>query len=136
MALAMLLAASGAAFFLRILPVLRIILQSKPDADFTLGRLGLRFRDFIWEVLLQAKVIRERPLPGLAHAFVFWGFCAFALVSLNHFAVGLNIGFLNPASGLGHFYFDFAALFAITCAISIAALFIRRFFISPVWLGQ
>ena len=31
--------------------------------------------------MLQGKVIRERPLPGLAHAFVFWGFCAFALIT-------------------------------------------------------
>jgi hypothetical protein len=35
---------------------------------------------FIWEVLLQGKVIRDRPLAGIAHAFVFWGFCAFALL--------------------------------------------------------
>src|ERR1700677_2000229 len=128
--------ASAYGFWRRFGVVLRKILASKKDPSFHLFPLGKRIWDFFWEVLCQAKVIRERPLPGLAHAFVFWGFCAFALVSLNHFAVGLNIGFLNPASGLGHFYFDFAALFAITCAISIAALFIRRFFISPVWLGQ
>src|ERR1700677_2881682 len=106
MALAMLLAASGAAFFLRILPVLRIILQSKPDADFTLGRLGLRFRDFIWEVLLQAKVIRQRPLPGLAHAFVFWGFCAFALVTINHVAAGFGFPLLSRDGWFGVFYFN------------------------------
>ena len=46
---------------------------------------------FISEVLLQSKVIRERPLPGIAHAFVFWGFCAFALVTLNHFAQGFGL---------------------------------------------
>ena len=35
--------------------------------------------------MLQGKVIRQRPLPGLAHAFVFWGFCAFALITLIAF---------------------------------------------------
>ena len=38
---------------------------------------------FVSEVLLQAKVIRDRPLAGIAHAFVFWGFCAFALITLD-----------------------------------------------------
>ena len=57
---------------------------------FDLFPIGKRVWDFVWEVLFQGKVIRERPLPGLAHAFVFWGFCAFALVTLNHFAIGLR----------------------------------------------
>ena len=51
---------------------------------------GKRVRDFLGDVLLQAKVIRQRPLPGLAHAFVFWGFCAFALVTVNHLATGFG----------------------------------------------
>ena len=70
-------------------------LQKRPQ--FPARPVGRRVWDFFWEVLCQAKVIRERPLPGLAHAFVFWGFCAFALVTLNHIAVGFGIGFLNPA---------------------------------------
>ncbi len=39
---------------------------------------------------------RSDRCPGLAHAFVFWSFLGFALVTLNHCAVGLGIGFLNP----------------------------------------
>ncbi len=85
--------------------------------------------------LCQSKVIRQRPLPGLAHAFVFWGFCAFALVTLNHAAVGLGIGFLDPAGWFGRFYFYLAAAFAIACAAGIAGLFVRRFFVRPRWLG-
>jgi hypothetical protein len=34
--------------------------------------------------MLQGKVIEQRPLPGLAHAFVYWGFPTFGLVTLNH----------------------------------------------------
>ena len=77
----------------------------------------------------------RRPLPGLAHAFVFWGFCAFALVTLNHVAVGLGIGFLDPQGLLGRFYFYFAAVFAVACAVGILGLFVRRFFVRPRWLG-
>jgi Fe-S oxidoreductase len=122
-------------FLRRFVPILRTILRAKKDAGFSLPPVWPRVREFIWEVLCQAKVIRERPLPGLAHAFVFWGFLAFALVSLNQIAFALGIGFLSPAGVFGRFYFDFAAVWALLVALSIAGLFIRRFVVRPVWLG-
>ena len=131
----LLIIASAWAFWARFGVVLRKILASKKDADFKLFPLGRRVWDFVWEVMCQAKVIKERPLPGLAHAFVFWGFCAFALVTLNHVATGLGFGFLSPTSWLGMIYFNFAAAFALLTAIAIAALFVRRFFVRPKWLG-
>lgn len=127
---------SGFLFWRRFGPILKKILASKKDADFRLFPLGRRMWDFFWEVLCQAKVIRQRPLPGLAHAFVFWGFCAFALVTLNHCAVGLDIGFLDPSGWFGCFYFYLAALFAVACAVGIFGLFVRRFVIRPKWLGD
>ena len=86
---------SAGLFFWRFAPILRNILHSRKDPDLSLHvvrghNLGPRIWNFFWEVLCQAKVIRQRPLPGLLHAFVFWGFLAFALVTLNHFAVGLG----------------------------------------------
>ena len=129
-------AASAALFFLRFSPILRTILSARKDAGWSLRPVARRVRDFIWEVLCQAKVIRERPLPGIAHAFVFWGFLAFALVSLNHLAVGLRLGFLSPTGLIGGFYFTFAAAWALLVAVSIAGLFIRRFLIRPIWLGK
>jgi Fe-S oxidoreductase len=130
-----LVVASAAFFWRRFGAVLDKILQSKKDASFRLFPIGKRVWDFFWEVLCQAKVIRQRPLPGLAHAFVFWGFCAFALVTLNHFALGLGIGFLSPTGPFGRFYSYFAAAFALACAAGIAGLFIRRFLVRPRWLG-
>ncbi len=131
-----LVAASGAGFWRRFGAVLDKILKSKKDASFRLFPIGKRVWDFVWEVLCQAKVIRQRPLPGLAHAFVFWGFCAFAMVTLNHFAVGLGIGFLDPAGCFGRVYSYFAAAFALTCAEGILGLFVRRFLVRPKWLGK
>lgn len=128
--------ASLALFWRRFGPILNKILHSKKDVNFHLFPISKRLWDFVWEVLCQAKVIRERPLPGLAHAFVFWGFCAFALVTLNHAAVLFGLGFLDPKSIIGRFYFYLAAAFAIACAISILALFIRRFLVRPRWLGK
>jgi Fe-S oxidoreductase/uncharacterized membrane protein YhaH (DUF805 family) len=127
---------SLAGFWRRFGPILGKILQSKKDADFHLFPLGRRVRDFVWEVLLQAKVIRERPLAGVAHALVFWAFCAFALVTLNHCASIFGLGFLDPAGRIGRFYFDFAALFAAACAVGIFGLFVRRFVARPKWLGE
>src|ERR1017187_10462038 len=127
--------ASAYGFWRRFGLVLLKILQSKKDPSFHLFPIGKRVWDFVWEVLCQAKVIRERPLPGLAHAFVFWAFCAFALVTLNHCTVVLGIGFLDPAGAIGRLYFYFAAAFALACAAGILGLFIRRFLIRPKWLG-
>ncbi|MGA2910083.1 MAG: (Fe-S)-binding protein [Terracidiphilus sp.] len=123
-------------FWRRFGPIAGKILQSKKDPDFHLFPIGRRVRDFVWEVLLQGKVIRERPLAGVAHAPVFWAFCAFALVTLNHCATIFGLGFLDPAGRVGQFYFDVAALFAAACAVGIFGLFVRRFVARPKWLGE
>src|ERR1700731_2524454 len=90
-----LLAASMVGFGLRFGKIVRKIRRAKPDADFRLAPVGKRVWDFVWEVMLQATIIRERPLPGIAHAMVFWGFCVFGLVTLNHLATGVGRPFLS-----------------------------------------
>ena len=130
-----LLVASIYGFWFRFGKVWRIVLRSKKDPEFHIHPVGRRVRDFLWEVVLQGKVIWQRPLPGLAHAFVFWGFCTFALVTINDFAEGVGLGFLSRETAFGQFYFDFAAVFAAAVAISIFGLAFRRFAIRPKWLG-
>ena len=112
---------------------LRIIRECKPDADFQLKPIGPRIRKVLWEVGAQGLVIAQRPLPGLAHAFVFWGFCVFALVTINHFATAFGVGFLSH-EGFSRFYFLIAGVFAVAVAISIAGLAFRRFVTRPKWL--
>jgi Fe-S oxidoreductase/nitrate reductase gamma subunit len=133
---AALAAASAYGFSRRFGPILQKILHSKKDPGFHLFPLGPRVWDFVSEVMFQSKVIRERPLAGLAHAFVFWAFCAFALVTLNHCALAFGLGFLSPQGFFGRAYSYCAALFAIACAAGILGLFIRRFFVRPRWLGE
>ncbi len=130
-----LLAVSAYGFWLRFGKVWRTVLRSKKDPEFRLQPAGRRVRDFVWEVLLQGTVIRQRPLPGLAHAFVFWGFCAFALVTINHFAQGIGLHFLSRDGIFGRFYFYLAAAFAVAVAVSIAGLAFRRLVLRPKWLG-
>lgn len=134
--LAILLCISGFVFWGRFRKPVDAIRRSRDNPDFKLRPLAPRIRQFVWEVLLQGKVIRERPLPGVAHAFVFWGFCAFALITLNHIAAGFGLPFLNRDSGFGKVYFGFVALFAVTVAVSIAGLAYRRFVVRPAWLGK
>jgi Fe-S oxidoreductase/nitrate reductase gamma subunit len=131
--IAALIAAAGG-FWLRFRKVLVKIQAAKPDPGFSLHPLPKRVWDFFWEVICQAKVIRERPLPGLAHAFVFWGFCIFGLITLNHFATALGFPILNNM--FGEAYKQFAAWFGVAVAISIFGLFVRRFFVRPKWLGE
>ncbi|MBM3727431.1 MAG: (Fe-S)-binding protein [Acidobacteria bacterium] len=130
------MAASGYLFQLRLRPILDRIRKSKPDAGFSLHPVAGRIAEFVWDVMLQAKVIAHRPLPGLAHAFVFWGFCAFALVTTDHFLRGFGLQLVSPRSLFGQLYFGLAALFGAAVAASIVGLAIRRFLIRPRWLGS
>jgi Fe-S oxidoreductase len=127
---------SVALFSFSLRKVAAAIRLSRPAPDFQLRPLAVRIRQFVWEVLLQGKVIRERPLPGLAHAFVFWGFCAFALITINHIASGFGVGFLSRDSHFGRFYGGFAAVWAVAVSISISGLSVRRFWGRPKWLGE
>ena len=127
--------ASVYGFWARFGKAWRIVRSSKKDPDLSAQAPARRIRDFIWEVLLQGKVIQQRPLPGLAHAFVFWGFCAFALITINHFAQGFGFHLFSRQGAFGWFYFQLAAVFAVAVAIGIAGLAFRRFVVRPKWLG-
>lgn len=130
-----LLTASAVGFWLRFRPVLRTILASKRDAGFTFEPVLPRLSAFVWEVLCQGKVIRERPLPGVAHAFVFWGFLAFGGVSIAHFAEGVGLHLLPHDAAAAQIYRGFVAVFAIAVLVSIIGLAVRRFAVQPKWLG-
>ena len=99
-----------------------------------LDQIGLRIWRVVWEVLLQGKVIAERPFVGTMHALVFWGFLAFAPVTLDHFARGYG------GTVLGHgawrdFVTGSVALWAIAVIIGIGMLFVRRYGLRPATLG-
>src|ERR1700733_9586429 len=134
--LAVLICLSATGFWLRFRRVGHVISAARPDPGFELGDLIPRLRNSVWEVLLQGKVIQQRPAAGVAHAFVFWGFCAFALITINHIATGFGVPFLSRTGGFGRIYFAFVALFAAAVAISIVYLAARRFIVRPIWLGK
>ncbi len=94
------------------------------------GRLERVFR----EVLLQSRVIRDRPLAGVLHALVMWGFLVFAWVSLEHLAVGFT-GLENAARN-DSWYGAFAAIWAALVLVGILGLAVRRFVFRPKALGK
>ena len=134
--LALCICASLIAFWARFRHVVEILRASKSDPGFRFGSLAPRVRDFVWEVLLQGKVIRQRPLAGAAHAFVFWGFCAFALITLNHLATGFGSRSFRATAASARSYFGFVAVFAVAVAVSICYLAVRRFVARPDLAGQ
>lgn len=96
---------------------------------------GGRWSRFFREVVFQSKVIKERPIPGLMHALVFWGFCAFALETFHHFATGY--GWHPLGEGTFHkIYGGFVAVFAALTSIGIIVLALRRFIQRPQALGK
>jgi Fe-S oxidoreductase len=131
-----LIVASAAVFLARFRKVAEIIASSKPDSGLVLSDLPRRIADFVWEVLLQAKVIKQRPVAGAAHAFVFWGFLAFGLITLNHFALGFGFPFLSRQNIFGRAYMGFVALVALSVTAGILYLAFRRFVLRPRWLGK
>ncbi len=60
-----LFAGSLALFWRRASIIVQQILKARPEAGWALRPLGPRLRRFVWEVALQGKVIKERPLPGI-----------------------------------------------------------------------
>jgi Fe-S oxidoreductase len=130
-----LIALSAGTFWARLRKTLETIRRARRTPDFDVAPFGPRLLDFLREVALQAKVIRERPLPGVAHAFVFWGFCAFVPITVNHIADAFGARFLMRGNGFGRFYFGFVAVWAVVVAVAIAGLFVRRFLVRPKWLG-
>ncbi len=86
------------------------------------------------EVVLQTRVIRDRPIVGLFHAFVVWGFIAFAWVSVKHLSLGV-LGLDHAQEDLG-FYGLFAAVWAVFVLVGIVSLSFRRFILKPKALGD
>ena len=55
----------------------RVRLITAAPNTFSLDQPAIRIRRFLVDVVFQRRTIAERPLAGLSHALVFWGFVAF-----------------------------------------------------------
>jgi Fe-S oxidoreductase len=112
----------------------RVQIIAAGQNNFSLENLPFRINRFVVDVLLQIRTIRERPLAGLMHAFVFWGFVAFGGYTSVEFLRGLGIVDLTHA-GLFHAYKIALVPFASAVLLGIVYLLIRRAFVRPIALG-
>jgi Fe-S oxidoreductase len=112
----------------------RVQLVAAAANTFALDQLGVRTGRFLLDVVLQRKTIKERPLTGLMHAFVFWGFVAFGGYTLVEFLYGLGLIDLTHARWFLAYRIALTP-FATLVLLGIVYLLIRRAFVRPVALG-
>jgi Fe-S oxidoreductase len=112
----------------------RVRLIADAPSTFSTDDLDLRVRRFFIDVVCQRQTIVERPVAGVAHALVFWGFVAFSGYTLTEFLYGLDIVDLTR-TGWFHAYRIVLTPFAVAVLAGILYLLIRRAFLRPVALG-
>src|SRR5258706_12778922 len=127
-----LLLAFWGAFAAQVAPRVRLIAGAANT--FSTYQLGFRLRRFLIDVVCQYQTIRERPVPGLAHALVFWGFVAFGGYTSVEFLYGLGIADLTGT----RWFFAYRIVlvpFATAVLGGILFLLVRRAIVRPSALG-
>src|SRR3954470_2994122 len=109
------------------------IIAAAPNT-FSVDNLPFRINRFLVDVVLQRRTIRERPIAGLMHAFVFWGFVAFGGYTTVEFLRGLGLVDLTE-TGWFHAYRVALVPFASAVLLGILYLLVRRAFVRPIALG-
>jgi Fe-S oxidoreductase len=112
----------------------RVRLIAAAPGQFDLDDLPGHVGRFLVDVLLQVRTIRERPIVGLAHAFVFWGFLAFAGYTGVEFLRGLGVVDLTDT----RWFFAYRVVlvpFATAVLGGILFLLVRRAVFRPKALG-
>jgi Fe-S oxidoreductase len=112
----------------------RVRLMAAAPNTFTIDAVGFRLRRFLVDVVAQRRTIAERPVPGVAHALVFWGFVAFSGYTAVEFLAGLGIVDLRQTTAFGVYRLVLTP-FAVGVLAGIVLLLIRRAFIRPPGLG-
>lgn len=125
---------ASVAYFVKIVSTRLAGMSAAKHKNLRFDNLGKRLWTVFAEVMLQTRVIRERPLAGVLHALVMWGFFAFAWVSLQHFWHGF--AGLEHATPDVSWYGWFAAVWAVAVLVGIVGLTYRRFIVRPAALGD
>ncbi|MEO0292136.1 MAG: hypothetical protein ABIM54_04280, partial [candidate division WOR-3 bacterium] len=105
----------------------RIVLKGskKPEINFKRG-----IKRVLTLVFTQYVLVKQRPLPGIFHAFIFWGFFVFLLSTLD-----MILSIFGLPSILELKFFSFYRflldLFALFVIIGVIGFFVRRFLFKP-----
>ena len=108
-----------------------IILISIGKSENRLDHLLERFKKVLTVAFGQSKLFRE-PIPGLMHAFIFWGFLVLLSSVLEAICEGLISGFSYRFIGVFYQPLKFCQeLFAGLVLVGIAIALYRRSFFGP-----
>jgi ferredoxin len=127
-----LLAASAGAFAVQM--SVRVRLMAEAPGGWPIDRPGSRLKRVLVEVIGQRRTVRERPVAGLAHAFVFWGFLAFGGYTAIEFLDALGVVHLTRAPWFEAYRLCLAPVAALALG-GILLLLVRRVFVRPAGLG-
>lgn len=130
--LAILLASSAGYFIRTVARRLQPMKAARPAL--TIDQPARRLWRVFTEVMLQTRVIRDRPVAGTLHALVMWGFFAFAWVSAEHIWQAFH-GLENARPDTS-WYGTFAAVWAAAVTVGMTGLAFRRFILRPRELGE
>ncbi len=128
-----LLVVAAIAFFARQMLVRYRLIARAPGGFDTTG-LGSRVATFVSEIVFQSRTIKARPVVGLAHLGVFWGFCAFGGYTLVEGLRGLGLVDLTGTAAF-HVYRTVLMPFSVAVLAGIVLLAIRRGVLRPAALG-
>lgn len=125
--LALLIVLSATLFGWNLRRKLRVITAGAPERP-RMDHPGERLRVALREVLVQSRVIGGRPIVGVLHAVVFFGFMLFAVETVEHFLHGFGLTLLEPLLGAALPIFRlFMAAVAVLVLAAIVGLAVRRF---------
>lgn len=104
----------------------RMIALGKPVERFQ--KPAKRLLSAVRRVLFQYCAIENRPVTGIFHGMIFWGFLVFALVTLNHIFEGfVRGGSLFGHGLLAHLILFPANLFAALIMVAVVYFIVRRY---------
>jgi Fe-S oxidoreductase len=109
--------------------MIQLIAIGKPENR--LDHISQRLKNLITVALGQSKLFRE-PIPGLMHAFIFWGFLVLLTSILEAIGEGLSSGL--TLSFIGIFYQPlqfFQDLFAGLVMVGVFIALYRRYILRP-----
>ena len=105
----------------------RLVRLGRQDSESRTDHLPARFGGMLADVFLQRRVLR-RPVAGLLHLLIVWGFFVFAINTINHFTGAFFPEFhLFGRTVLAEYYSVLADIFAVLILTGVVGLAIRRY---------
>ncbi len=124
-----------AAFAAQVWVRVRLVMRARDNIRIADGETGPRLLRVLTEVVFQSRTIAGRPLVGVAHLAVFWGFAAFAGYTLLEFLAGLGVADWTDSRAF-RVYALALVPFAVAVSVGIAGLVVRRAVVRPPALGD